>query len=98
MGCENVTLYSRENSMVESYAQENNISFFAIKNPLFTLGDLDGDGEVKTSDILLLQKFIAKSVILTQRQQAADVDQNGTLSTNDVLLLQKYIAKMIEHF
>ena len=63
------------------------------------LGDVDKDGRVSMSDVLLVQRHIAAIIKLDSRQVlAADVDRNGVVDMADVLLIQKYIAKLITEF
>ena len=88
------TIYGYPDSAAQVYARENRFRSIPLS---LSRGDLDGDNKVTTSDVLTLQKFLAKSAMLTsQQQQASDVDQNNVFSTNDVLLMQKYIAKMMD--
>lgn len=62
-------------------------------------GDLNGDGEVKVEDVLIVQKYLANMIDLTPEQLlAADVDGNGEVRVADVLEMQKYISKIIDHF
>lgn len=63
------------------------------------MGDVNGDGVISVSDVLLAQKEIAKILELTQQQfDAADVNRDGEVSTYDVTQIQKKIAGMISGF
>ncbi|MGN0551577.1 MAG: leucine-rich repeat protein, partial [Acutalibacteraceae bacterium] len=59
------------------------------------LGDLDGDSEVTTRDVLAYQKHLAKITLLTDEQkQYADLNGDGDYNSQDILLIQKIIAKI----
>ncbi len=62
-------------------------------------GDADLDGEIKMSDVTLIQKHIAKLVELTGNQSKnADVNGDSTINMLDVTQIQKFIAKLIDKF
>lgn len=62
-------------------------------------GDVTCDGSVTLPDALLLQKALAKILVLTAGEQKyGDVDGDGKISVYDVLLIQQYIAKIIDRF
>ena len=60
-------------------------------------GDVDGNGEISASDVLLLRKYMANYDYDTNTstvtvQAGADVDGSGEIGAADVLLLRKYMA------
>lgn len=62
-------------------------------------GDVNNDGSIDLHDVLLIQKHVAKSIVLTEEQaKKAEVSGDGVIAMEDVLLLQKYIAKLISTF
>lgn len=66
---------------------------------IIKIGDVNGDGEIKVADVLLMQNFIAKKITFTGRQKlAADVNGDGEVKVNDVLVMQNFIAKNISEF
>lgn len=62
-------------------------------------GDLDGNGRVAISDVLLLRKYIAGLTtdvdIFTEN---SDVDGTGRMTIADVLITRKYIAGLVNEF
>lgn len=56
-----------------------------------TRGDLNGDGVVDMKDVLMLRKFIANLIELSD-EAIADVNADGSVDMKDVLLMRKYIA------
>ena len=60
----------------------------------YTLGDVNENGNIEIEDVLLMQRHIAKTEVLTDTAfSAADIDANGTVTVEDTLHLQKYLAK-----
>lgn len=58
-------------------------------------GDVNLDGTIGTSDVLLLQNYIGKAVILDESQKyLADMNNDGNINLLDVNLLQSLIAVM----
>lgn len=55
-------------------------------------GDVNGDGKVSKSDLLRLQKFLAKWDVECDKD-AADCNGDGKITKADLLRLQKYLAK-----
>ena len=64
------------------------------QNPECKLGDIDNDGELKVSDVLAIQKYIALVNMFTVIERAqADFNGDGAVSVADVLAIQRVIAK-----
>ncbi|MCR5635929.1 MAG: hypothetical protein K6F76_01940 [Clostridiales bacterium] len=62
----------------------------------FMLGDADGDNTTSMTDVVIMQKAIAKLDTLSGAHfNAADIDSDGDLTMTDVVLLQKHIANLI---
>ncbi len=55
-------------------------------------GDADGDGEVTSLDVLVLQQYFAGYDVTTLNETAADADGDGEVTSLDVLVLQQYFA------
>lgn len=58
----------------------------------YTPGDLNDDGIVNTTDVVLLRRFIAGGYGVKINEAAADVNDDGILNTTDVVLIRRYIA------
>lgn len=57
-------------------------------------GDVNGDGEITTLDLLIVQKHLLKKTTLTNVYlKAADVNKDGNVTTLDLLLIQKHLLK-----
>ena len=60
-------------------------------------GDVNGDGNVKSNDLLLLKKYLMGFVEAKEINMAnADVTDDGEVKANDLLLLKKYLLGLIE--
>ncbi|GHU82882.1 hypothetical protein AGMMS50284_5490 [Clostridia bacterium] len=74
-------------------ATEKVVKYYYEEN-LLVPKDVTGDGKVDMSDVVALQKHIAKLITITgQFFINGDVDRNEKIDLVDVVLTQKYIAK-----
>ena len=55
-------------------------------------GDLNHDGGIDTTDVVLLRRYIAGGYGISIDESAADVNVDGVLNTSDIVLLRRYIA------
>ena len=67
---------------------------------LVMLGDVNGDGKVKSTDYILIKNYIMdskKSALTGQKLTAADVNGDGKVKSTDYVLIKSYImnGKMI---
>ncbi len=58
----------------------------------FNPGDLNNDGSINTTDVILLRRHIAGGYNQTIIEEAADVNNDGNINTTDVILIRRYIA------
>ena len=54
-------------------------------------GDVNGDGEVKLNDALLLRRYVAGYEVQIN-METSDVNGDGEVKLNDALLLRRYVA------
>lgn len=63
------------------------------------LGDVTGDGQVKSNDLLTLKKYLLGLEDFTDAQfKNADVTKDGQVKSNDLLTLKKYLLGLLEEF
>ncbi len=55
-------------------------------------GDVDKNGQVNTTDVILVRRYIAGGYDVQINENAADVDGNGQINTTDVILMRRAIA------
>ena len=55
-------------------------------------GDLNGDQEVNTTDVILLRRYIAGGYDITINTMAADVNDDAEINTTDIIWLRRYLA------
>jgi len=61
------------------------------------IGDINGDGNVKSNDLLLLKKYLLGLVAEEDINAAnADITQDGNIKSNDLLLLKKALLGLVE--
>ena len=58
----------------------------------YTPGDLNSDGMINTTDVVLLRRHIAGGYNVTINESAADVNTDGQLNTTDVVFIRRYVA------
>ena len=64
-----------------------------------TLGDIDNDGEVTASDVLLALRIAIEIILPTPAQEvAADVNQDGVISIKDAVLILHHTLGVITAF
>lgn len=74
-------------------------SFKYGTKPDVVLGDVDGDGKIKTTDALLVLQHVSETITLEGNEfVAADVDKDGVIKTTDALLILQYVAENISSF
>ena len=59
-------------------------------NDAYTLGDVNGDGEVNNKDIGQLQRFL-NAWGISVNEAAADVNRDGSINNKDVGILQRHL-------
>ena len=80
--CEDNTYTLSDNKCVKSETAQSNM-----------LGDVNQDGKVDNSDLDLLNKYLAKTIDLSEIQlMAADVNSDGILSVGDAENIRLYVT------
>lgn len=90
------SFYSSDYENVYPAVSEGVVSI--IRNDI-VLGDADKDGDITSSDLLIVRKYIAG--ILTEKDiffPACDVDKSGEITMSDALMIRKYIAGILTAF
>ncbi|HOM02026.1 MAG TPA: glycosyl hydrolase family 8 [Acetivibrio sp.] len=65
-------------------------------NQYITYGDVNGDGNVNSTDLNLLKRYLLKQTENINRQ-AADVNKDGTINSSDWSILKRYLIKSIPY-
>ena len=59
---------------------------------MIVTGDLNGDGEVKLTDVSMIRKhYLEVETLQGIYEEAADIDNNGNISLNDISMMRKFI-------
>ena len=59
--------------------------------PEYVLGDVDGDGYVTNSDVLMIFRYIYNPELYPLDVTVGDVDRDGEVTNSDVLMIFRYI-------
>lgn len=76
-------------------------SFQYGEKPVYTLGDVNGDGYIDSRDALLVLQHAARldgSELSGSNFSAADVNKDSVVDSRDALLILKYAARLIDEF
>lgn len=78
----------------------DNIQFaVTLEEPVYALGDVDGDGKIDSADALLALQAATDKIDLTDAQlTAANVDGEGGVSSADALMILQYATQKITSF
>ena len=87
---DNVTIRCYYDSMAYLFASENEISYELIDG--LKLGDADGDGDVNSVDVTMIQRVLANMEDMVIYNTPADVDQDGDVTILDVTAIKRYLA------
>ncbi|MFZ5987890.1 MAG: glycosyl hydrolase [Bacillota bacterium] len=66
--------------------------------PPVTAGDLNGDGNIDSTDYTLLKRYIIKIILglpVKDKIGAADLNRDGEINSTDLTILKRYILKII---
>ena len=70
-----------------------------VPKPDVTLGDIDGNGKIDTTDARLALQYAVEKITLTEDQLfAGDVDASGKVDTTDARLILQYAVEKIDKF
>lgn len=59
---------------------------------LVVLGDVSGDGEVKSKDYMMIKNYIMGSLVLNDAEkEAADVSKDNSIKSKDYMIIKNYI-------
>lgn len=72
--------------------------FTTLPAPAFTYGDIDGDGEVTSTDYAILKRYLIGIMVDFDNdasRMAADVDKSGTIDSLDYAIIKRYLIGII---
>ncbi len=61
-------------------------------DPTLKIGDVNGDDDISTKDVVLLAQFVAKWKVRLN-ETAADCNGDGTVDIKDIVILAQFLAK-----
>lgn len=88
-----VKLYSYDGRLLgTTYTDKNGNYTFGTKS----MADIDGNGEIDLTDVLLIQRAIAAGNTNKYTNGLMDVNNDGKIDDDDVKIVQEYIAGNLE--
>ena len=74
-------------------------SFSYGERPTYTLGDVNNDGKINSSDaLLILQSAVGKITLSATQTLAADVNKDGKINSSDAFKVLQYAVGKITSF
>lgn len=67
----------------------------------FTYGDLDGSGQVDSTDLTILKRYVLRKLFTfpyDKGKLAADVNADNSIDSTDITLMKRYILRKIDKF
>ena len=110
---EGFTIYGYSGTAAETYANENDFTFVSLDDintddvtdttvddvADTTFGDVNGDGTINYLDAMIVLRYDAELIELTDTQlAAADVNGDDSASSLDAILILRYDAGLINSF
>ncbi len=91
----NGTIYGYENSTAQAFAEKYSYTFESLgEAPEIRTGDINTDGEVNISDLVLLNNHILTESALTSEQCGrADLIKDNRIDVYDMIELRKLVAQ-----
>jgi len=81
----------------EEYSTEIKFTVVDTTPPPYTLGEMDGDGEITVADALAILRIVARlAEPIGNQALAADCDLDGEITVADALAVLRYVAKLTD--
>lgn len=71
---------------------KTSLTLYANLEVTAVAGDIDGDGYVRSTDVLVLRQYLSGAEIPDFVSERADLDGDGKITSKDVLFLRLYIS------
>lgn len=102
-GCTNTCITGDPNIYGRVYFGTNGrgVIYGDIVQTPITVGDLNGDTKIDTTDYVLLKKYLinpTRSTLDSEAKKAADVNGDGKINVLDYLMMNRFINKKITKF
>lgn len=92
VNCGKLTIQVEDNSPAKTYFQTHTSGFATLKIGADKSGDVTGDGEIDSADVMQLQRYVSKWKNISIHTEAADVNKDSEIDSADVMILRRYVA------
>lgn len=77
----------------QGYIDTSNFGVLELKSSIddLQIGDVNKDGRISVADLVLLQKYIVRSVRYLENARLADIDGNGAINVLDAVVLRRIL-------
>ena len=79
-----------------------NVDWFTFameQTPTFKYGDLNGDGQVNSTDSTIMSRYILNLIkTIPAGEKSADLNGDGKINSTDYNILKRYLLKYIDKF
>lgn len=66
--------------------------------PFIVYGDVNNDGEVNSTDLTVLKRYVLKINLTLPNPEGTDVNGDGSIDSTDITVLKRYLLKIIDVF
>lgn len=87
VSCEDGDMVDANLNAVDVKTEDGEIGISA-----YTPGDLNEDGKINSTDVIMMRRQIAGGYEQTINEKACDVNEDGRINSADVILVRRYIA------
>lgn len=87
VGIPNGDIYDGELNPIEVVTEDGSVT---VRN--FEPGDVNEDGLVNVSDIILVRRYLVGGYDVTINENAANVNDDKIVSSSDIVLIRRYVA------
>ncbi|AUG56312.1 dockerin type I domain-containing protein [Acetivibrio saccincola] len=76
----------------------NNVHVISANSNSITYGDINGDGNIDSTDVTLLKRFILNIINSLAHPKSADLNCDSIIDSIDYSILQRYVLQIISEF
>ena len=95
---DNITIHCNKNTAAEQFAIDNDINYVYMsgEEPVEDIkGDLNSDGKITATDLLIMKRIIVKIISASEKQiTLGDLNNDGKITATDLLILKRKVVHL----